>query len=232
MRRRAAVALLCLLAVAAHATPSPEPVARPERARLETQGLLAGPAPRLRPSRRAAAATQTAGGLCGDPRLAGRALAPISGPGGCGVANPVRLRSAAGVALTPPADIDCSAARALSDWIETALQPAAAAHAGTTVTRLHVAAGYACRRVNNRPSGRLSQHARGKAIDISGFTLSDGRAVTLTAGWNGRDGALLRSAWQGACGPFGTVLGPEADRWHRDHFHFDTARYSGGPYCR
>jgi hypothetical protein len=56
--------------------------------------------------------------------------------------------------------------------------------------------------------------------------------VTLISGWNGRDGALLRQAWQGACGPFGTVLGPDADRWHRDHFHFDTARYSSGPYCR
>ena len=231
MRLRAAVAALCLLAQGLHAAPSSLPSPRPDRPVAEASDRLRGPAPKLRPARRHVTAAPTAGGLCGDARLAGRALAPIRGPGGCGVANPVRLRSAAGVALTPPADIDCAAARAVADWVETALQPAAAAQGGATVTRLHVAAGYACRRVNNRPSGRLSQHAKGKAIDISGFTLSDGRAVTLIAGWNGRDGALLRQAWQGACGPFGTVLGPEADRWHRDHFHFDTARYSSGPYC-
>jgi len=35
-----------------------------------------------------------------------------------------------------------------------------------------------------------------------------------------------------ACGPFGTVLGPNADRFHQDHFHFDTARHRSGPYCR
>jgi len=38
--------------------------------------------------------------------------------------------------------------------------------------------------------------------------------------------------WRAACGPFGTVLGPESNRFHRDHFHFDTARYRSGSYCR
>jgi len=28
------------------------------------------------------------------------------------------------------------------------------------------------------------------------------------------------------------VLGPEAARYHQDHFHFDTARYRSGSYCR
>jgi hypothetical protein len=42
----------------------------------------------------------------------------------------------------------------------------------------------------------------------------------------------MRRMHRGACGPFGTVLGPEADRYHQDHFHFDTARYRSGSYCR
>ncbi|MDX5403468.1 MAG: extensin family protein, partial [Rhodobacterales bacterium] len=25
---------------------------------------------------------------------------------------------------------------------------------------------------------------------------------------------------------------PESDRFHRDHFHFDTARHRNGPFCR
>jgi hypothetical protein len=42
----------------------------------------------------------------------------------------------------------------------------------------------------------------------------------------------MRRAHKTACGPFGTVLGPNADRYHQDHFHFDTARYRSGSYCR
>ena len=57
--------------------------------------------------------------------------------------------------------------------------------------------------------------------------------MTLLTDWNSADdGAQLRQMWRAACGPFGTVLGPEANRFHRDHFHFDTARYRSGSYCR
>jgi hypothetical protein len=34
---------------------------------------------------------------------------------------------------------------------------------------------------------------------------------------------FLRRLHKGACGVFGTVLGPEANEAHRDHFHFDLA---------
>jgi hypothetical protein len=27
-------------------------------------------------------------------------------------------------------------------------------------------------------------------------------------------------------------LGPDADRYHQDHFHLDTASHRSGPYCR
>lgn len=42
--------------------------------------------------------------------------------------------------------------------------------------------------------------------------------------------AFLRQIWTEACGPFSTVLGPEADAAHRDHFHFDAAERRA-PYC-
>ncbi len=35
------------------------------------------------------------------------------------------------------------------------------------------------------------------------------------------EGRFLRRLHQGACDAFGTVLGPEANEAHRDHFHFD-----------
>jgi extensin-like protein len=45
------------------------------------------------------------------------------------------------------------------------------------------------------------------------------------------EGAFLRRLHKGACGTFGTVLGPEANEAHRDHFHFDLAARRRNTYC-
>ena len=45
-------------------------------------------------------------------------------------------------------------------------------------------------------------------------------AATLTAAKT-RESAFLKRLHSGACAVFGTVLGPEANEAHRDHFHFD-----------
>ncbi len=68
--------------------------------------------------------------------------------------------------------------------------------------------------------------------DIAAFVLRDGRRITVLDGWNSRDRGLLKRLHSSACGTFGTVLGPNADRFHRDHFHFDVASHRGGAYCR
>jgi hypothetical protein len=43
---------------------------------------------------------------------------------------------------------------------------------------------------------------------------------------------FLRRLHTGACGVFGTVLGPEANEAHRDHFHFDLAPRRRSAYCQ
>lgn len=43
---------------------------------------------------------------------------------------------------------------------------------------------------------------------------------------------FLKQVHADACGIFSTVLGPEANDAHRDHFHFDTAKRSYKAYCR
>jgi hypothetical protein len=43
--------------------------------------------------------------------------------------------------------------------------------------------------------------------------------------------AFLRRLHKGACGIFGTVLGPEANAAHRDHFHFDLAARKHSALC-
>ncbi len=42
---------------------------------------------------------------------------------------------------------------------------------------------------------------------------------------------FLRELHAGACGIFSTVLGPEANRAHHDHFHFDLKGRRGAAYC-
>ena len=42
---------------------------------------------------------------------------------------------------------------------------------------------------------------------------------------------FLRAIHSGACGPFGTVLGPEANDPHRNHFHLDLIARRGRGYC-
>ena len=44
--------------------------------------------------------------------------------------------------------------------------------------------------------------------------------------------AFLRGAHRSACRIFGTVLGPEANEAHRNHFHVDLAYRRRNNYCR
>lgn len=173
------------------------------------------------------------GSVCGVPEIKGQSIAPIPGRiRGCGVADPVAVTSVAGVALSTPAKIDCGTAKALNSWVEKSVKPAVG-RLGGGVSKLTVAAHYACRTRNNRKGAKISEHGKGRAIDISALTLQNGKRITVLDGWGrGVEGRILRKVHKGACGPFGTVLGPNSDKYHRDHFHFDTARYRSGPYCR
>ena len=172
------------------------------------------------------------GSICGDPDIQGTAVGAVPGRiRGCGISEGVRIRSVAGVALSQEAVIDCGTAKALKTWVANSAKPQLKSFGGG-LSRLRVAAHYACRTRNNQPGAKLSEHSKGKAIDISGFIMKDGSEITVLNGWNGRTSRALRAMHKGACGPFGTVLGPNSDRFHRDHFHFDTARYRSGSYCR
>ena len=172
------------------------------------------------------------GQVCGDPDLQGDVVGYVPGRlSACGIDEAVRVRSVSGVALSQSALMDCNTAKALKTWTERGAKPALRGTGGG-LAGYRVAAHYACRTRNNQRGARISEHGKGRAIDISGFALKDGTQLTVLNDWNSRHRQALRSMHQAACGPFGTVLGPNSDRFHRDHFHFDTARYRSGPFCR
>ena len=56
--------------------------------------------------------------------------------------------------------------------------------------------------------------------------------MSVREGWGSEAwGKTLRRLHNSACGPFGTVLGPEANALHADHLHFDTEERRSGPWC-
>lgn len=214
--------------IAAMLDRSPRPAGRPGTTEGATRTAAAG---RVAPG--GVSQPGTRGALCGIPGLSGDRIQPVTGHiSGCGIAEPIRLRSVDGIALSAPATINCDAARALTQWVRQGLVPSVG-RTGGGVDSLRVVATYSCRTRNSQRGARLSEHARGNAIDIAGIGLSDGSELTVLSDWgSGREGRILRELHQSACGPFGTVLGPNSDRFHRDHFHFDVASYRSGSYCR
>lgn len=173
------------------------------------------------------------GALCGQRGMVGDVLEPIPGRiNGCGISAPVRVREIDGIPLTQPATINCDAALALRDWLNDTVIPTVGRHGGG-VASLRVIASYSCRTRNNQPGARLSEHATGNAVDIAAVGLVNGSEISVLDDWgSGTEGRILRQLHSGACGTFGTVLGPNSDRYHRNHFHLDAASYRGGAYCR
>ena len=244
--------LLCVMATVSCAGPdrSERPQVRPE-ATLSADGTIdrsalenrqGGFLKSLRPIFRSPAAARAvrqqqrvlaAGAVCGDVAIQGKAIGRVPGRiSGCGIDDAVAITSVAGVGLSTRSTMDCGTARALKSWIEGSAKPALR-KTGGGLREIKVAAHYACRRRNNASSGKISEHGKGRAIDISAFRLADGSEITVLRGWNKRGSRkALRKMHKQACGPFGTVLGPAANRFHLDHFHFDTARYRSGRYCR
>jgi hypothetical protein len=154
--------------------------------------------------------------------------------GGCLVIGAVQLLDI-GVPVTGITSIRCPLARNFSAWVEHAVRPAARQMLGSELVRVETMGTYSCRGIvggGTAASGRLSEHALANAIDVSGFVLADGRRITIRGDWRTSDPAtkqFLTVIHQSACKRFRTVLSPEYNAAHHDHFHFDMGR---GPFCR
>ena len=150
---------------------------------------------------------------------------------GCTAIGAVQLRDIG----TPVANLGamtCPLARQFARWTREALQPAAERWLKSRVARVESFGTYACRPVNGQAGGKLSEHGRANAVDVAAFVLADGRRINVLDGWNSEDEDVrrfLRAAHEAGCRRFGVALGPEANAYHRDHFHFDMGQ---GPYCR
>lgn len=169
----------------------------------------------------------TSGVIKNTPFLQSRSA--LGGPSVCGASHPFEMTAAAEgrVSLKPSAMLRCPMVPAVERWVQTVVEPAARAHFGSPVVEVKVAASYSCRPINHVSGGRLSEHGHANALDVSFFQLANGHVITVKGGWNGdaSERAFLRAVHRGACSEFTTVLGPEANAMHHDHFHLDLARH-------
>ncbi len=146
--------------------------------------------------------------------------------------------------LAPPADRiayrpqrlspTCPVVAALKVWEDRVVQAAAIKIFGQNVKSIRHFGSYNCRKISGRDA--WSEHATGNAIDVAAFELADGKIISLSGSWTGAalEAQFLREVRDGSCDLFATVLSPDYNAAHADHFHFDQAPRgaAGNRICR
>ena len=153
---------------------------------------------------------------------------------GCQTIGTVSLATLPGdvgiFSLTNLGPVTCPLAESFAAWARFGVDRAARQILGSKLVRIETMGSYACRNIGL--STRRSAHASAEAIDVAAFVLEDGRKIALTSGWDGGSSderRFLRVIHQSACKRFGTVLGPDYNAAHRDHFHLER---TGRSFCR
>ena len=159
-------------------------------------------------------------------------LDPVIGENGCGINAPYTITEIAkGVALKPATQLRCKTALFLARWVETVVLAATSTLPGEMhLKAINHGSTYVCRRRNNSPTGKISEHGTGNAIDITDFEFAGRKPVAISprAGDGNMEEAFQRAVRAGACLHFTTVLGPGANASHDDHLHLDIARRKRG----
>lgn len=147
-------------------------------------------------------------------------LADYTPVAGCPLRNVVRLQRT-GVTFNTSFVASCPLAVAWLLYERHRLQPAAQALFGQPVATVQHYGSFACRNIYGREEGRRSEHATAEALDVAAYRLGDGRRIVVLDDWGDEDaeGEFLKRAQQGACDVFGTVLGPDYNAAHANHFH-------------
>jgi hypothetical protein len=143
----------------------------------------------------------------------------------------VYKRGPAGVSYNGPPVVSCGLALGMAR-LEKVLNEEAERHLGSKVARIEQGGTYNCRRMAR--FDMVSEHAYANGIDIRSVTLKNGRKLSVLRHFGKLDaepkrpeGRFLRSVANRAYdeGMFSVVITPFFDALHRDHLHFDQARY-------
>lgn len=150
----------------------------------------------------------------------------------CGAEQVVRFRGGPEkLGWTSAPLVPCGLALALARF-ERIANEEAERHLEKRIKRVRQTGTYNCRRMAR--FDLVSEHSYGNALDLAGFTLSDGSVVTVKDHFGDpqaeprtKQAAFLRALARRLYDEevFSVVLTPYWDRLHADHFHMDMARY-------
>ena len=191
------------------------PIARPPRGALESE-TPSGYRPVARSEAMCRRELQKLGVRFTD-------ISPVSSGRACGIDDPVRVSVAVkGIAMSPPATLNCQTALNVARWLRDDVKPAARWKLWKQPTALINLSSYRCSRIAG--SRTISEHAGGNALDVGGFRFADGSVVKVEPkgvfAW--REKPFQTQIRQASCRHFGTVLGPGYNRAHADHLHLDS----------
>jgi hypothetical protein len=166
------------------------------------------------------------------------------------------------VAIDPPATVTCALAKALSAWLNETVQPKAKALFNSPVVKLHAASyacrnrnGGADRPLSEHALANafdISDFvlASGEQIAVrenwpnapakpplplpnpGRVSIETFKVQRASASLGDREKNFLEFVHDEACKNFGTVLGPDADEAHKNHFHVDMKQRRGASFCQ
>ncbi len=151
----------------------------------------------------------------------------------CGAPQAVTFLAGPGkISYRPVPTLTCGMALALASF-ERVMQEEATRTLGSRVVRIDQAGTYACRGIAAF-KGMVSEHSYANAIDLSSFTLENGRTLTVLRDFERvpgqplrSGGVFLRAVSRRAFDEdiFSVVLTPFFNTTHANHFHVDLAHY-------
>jgi hypothetical protein len=154
---------------------------------------------------------------------------------GCTVEGAVELDAVSSrfgkVALPGKPTLACAFARQFTAWVGNVAAPLTLAYMGSKLTAVESGAAFVCRTRYSLPGEKISEHAKGDAVDVTAFRLENGRTLSVEGSSASADidGILMRTFRATGCGYFTTILGPGSNEAHKAHFHFDY-EMRGGSY--
>jgi hypothetical protein len=146
---------------------------------------------------------------------------------GCTVDGAVELDAVASrfgkIALAGKPILACGFARQFTAWISDVAAPLTLAYLGSKLAVVEIGAAFVCRTRYNLPGEKISEHAKGDAIDVSAFRLENGRNLSVEGSSASAeiDGVWIKTLRATGCGYFTTILGPGSNDAHKAHLHFD-----------
>ncbi|MGH7884430.1 MAG: extensin family protein [Thermodesulfobacteriota bacterium] len=143
---------------------------------------------------------------------------------GCPLTNVVKIKNTE-VEFNSQFVLSCPLAVAWLMFEKQRLKQIADNILGTSIYKINHFGSFSCRNINQMPGSPKSEHAAASALDISGFVLKDGSIISVLKHWENnkeeKKSEFLLQFRNEACEFFGTVLGPEYNSSHLNHFHID-----------